>query len=319
MIKEIENLLDVKVRLQKWSPSGLPNYIVYNRTFYMLDASGICFIAVEIKPEDKADIRSLKSQVKKISDVSECPVVLCFSSIRKLQMEALIRNKIPFIVPKEQIYMPFLGIALSNKCKDETNETEHVFTPSAQMLFLMLLYNKDDAGILKKDAAEYLGITKTSVTRASQQLLELGLIKENREGRSIHITPTARGYQYYKKAKEYLISPVQKKILVKNSADFSGFIVAGETALARYSLLNEPRISSYACDKKKAEIYEENQLDKKWQSDYESAEIECWKYAPELFAKNGVADPVSLACSFNRNNDERIENEVEIMLEEYKW
>ncbi len=318
MIKDFEKLFDCKVKYQQWEPLNLPNYIVYGRTFYELDIEGVEFIVVSISFEDKSDIRSLKSQVKRIKDFSGKWVVLCFPSIKKIQMEALIRNKIPFIVPGEQIYVPFLGLALSNKFHDEVQTTVS-FLPSAQMLFLKLLYEENESGILKKDAAEFLGLTRTSITRASKQLLDLGLITEERDGVSIYITPVESGYNYYIKAKPYLISPVQSKVLISKDVDISTFVVAGESALSEYSMLSEPRITSYACDKALLKSFEAKILDERWQSDMDAIQIECWKYEPKLFAQNGIIDPVSLACSFKDNKDERIEGEIEKMLEEYKW
>jgi hypothetical protein len=37
------------------------------------------------------------------------------------------------------------------------------------------------------------------------------------------------------------------------------------------------------------------------------AELEIWNYDPELFAKDGYVDPISLYCSLETNKDERIE------------
>lgn len=319
MIKTIEKLINREVRLEQWVPSGLPNYIVYGRNFYRLETEGIPFIVVEIGAEDKADIRSLKSQVKKIADRSGCTVVLCFHVVKKVQIEALIRNNLPFIVPNEQVYMPFLGIALSLNQKKEDEKAQHKFKPSAQMLFLLLLYSEENCKLLKKDAAEILGLTRTSITRASQQLKELGLINEERNGQEVIISPVEQGYQYYMRAKEYLTSPVQRKAFFNADVNLKNCMIAGETALSEYSLLNAPRIVSYACDKKQAEPFQQDEIDSQWQSDGDLVQIEFWKYSPKLFAKDGIVDPVSLACSFFGNQDERIENEVEMMLEEYSW
>ena len=48
-------------------------------------------------------------------------------------------------------------------------------------------------------------------------------------------------------------------------------------------------------------------------------QLELWKYDPNLFAKDGIVDPVSLSMCFEENADERIEGSLEDYLEEYEW
>ena len=51
----------------------------------------------------------------------------------------------------------------------------------------------------------------------------------------------------------------------------------------------------------------------------EYVELELWKYTPELFATDGKVDILSLYCSLKANPDERVEGELESLLEKIKW
>ena len=42
--------------------------------------------------------------------------------------------------------------------------------------------------------------------------------------------------------------------------------------------------------------------------------MELWKYDPKLLASDGIADPVSVALSIDSNNDERVEDAVDYMI-----
>jgi hypothetical protein len=44
--------------------------------------------------------------------------------------------------------------------------------------------------------------------------------------------------------------------------------------------------------------------------------VQLWKYNPSYFSREGRVDPVSLACTFKGNEDERIEMCIEELLEE---
>jgi len=307
MLKTIENLMGFKAEQKKWTPHDLPESMTAGRKFYEANIAGVRFLAVIMCNEDKHDIRSIKKHVNTISDVAECPVVLGLSSIKSAQMEALIRNNISFVVCGEQVYMPFLGMALNYK-KTKEKDTVQKFTPAAQMLFLYLIYNKNAGRMQKKDVAEKLHLTRTSITRATELLSSLGLLKEEREGTAIYISASSRGHEYYKMGEKYLISPVQKKIYVRKCDELDKYCVAGESALSERRTNVE--MSSYALDKKLLKTAHLEQMDKKWQADYPLAEIECWKYDPMLFAVDGKVDPISLACSFMNENSDKADIEI---------
>ena len=52
-------------------------------------------------------------------------------------------------------------------------------------------------------------------------------------------------------------------------------------------------------------------------SDY--VEIELWKYNPMVFASERIVDIVSLVQSMKVVEDERVEMQLEEIMEEYRW
>jgi hypothetical protein len=53
--------------------------------------------------------------------------------------------------------------------------------------------------------------------------------------------------------------------------------------------------------------------------DPDADEIEVWRYAPALFAKGNVADPLSLYLSLKDDHDERTEASLEEMMRKLGW
>jgi hypothetical protein len=51
--------------------------------------------------------------------------------------------------------------------------------------------------------------------------------------------------------------------------------------------------------------------------DTEQVELQLWKYDPQILAKGSTVDVLSLAMCFWDDPDERVEEAVEEMLEEY--
>ena len=122
--------------------------------------------------------------------------------------------------------------------------------------------------------------------------------------------------EYYENAKGYLINPVQKVItIMRYEATFESFS-AGETALSQESELNPPRIEERAIYKGEEVVDQLEIVDARSEDPDDCLKIQLWKYNPSYFAREGCVDPVSLACTFKGNEDERIEMSIEELLEE---
>ena len=159
-----------------------------------------------------------------------------------------------------------------------------------------------------------MNLTKTSITRATAQLEEMGLIQQMKSGTEIAIKRNYSRKEYYENAKAYLINPVQKEItIMRCEATFESFS-AGETA--QEAELNPPRIEERAIYKGEEVVDQLEIVDARSEDPDDCMKVQLWKYNPSYFAREGCVDPVSLACTFKGNEDERIEMSVEKLLEE---
>ncbi|MDO4834334.1 MAG: hypothetical protein Q4A40_04780 [Bacillota bacterium] len=68
-----------------------------NRKFYELISNTISFIAVELSDEDKFGVVALEKQLAKYIDISGMNIVYWFPMVNKVQRDALVERKIPFI------------------------------------------------------------------------------------------------------------------------------------------------------------------------------------------------------------------------------
>ena len=91
---------------------------------------------------------------------------------------------------------------------------------------------------------------------------------------------------------------------------------AGETALSQESDLNPPRIEERAIYKGEEVVDQLEIVDARSEDIDDCLKVQLWKYNPFYFAREGRVDPVSLACTFKGNEDERIEMSIEKLLEE---
>ncbi len=298
---------------------GLPLYMTAGRTMTEVDIEDCCFLLITLSENDKFGTVALKKQAALYTEKSGLHVAYYFENITKVQRDALVRKRIPFISMPDQMYLPFLGMALSNHFKKEYEFSVKKMMPATQCLFLYLLYNTSCEYMIKKEAAEHLKLTRTSITRASEQLKNMGLLTENARGKEIQMYPTATGKEYYEKAKKYLINPVQKRLSLEKNPMIDRLNVAGESALSKNSMLAAPEKEIYAIYKGHDVVQSWKEINSQWQTDVDSCCVELWKYDPDIFAKNGAVDPVSLAMSLSDIEDERVQSELETYLEEYAW
>ena len=320
MDNNFKQLFGINFIIEPIKIKGLPVYITARRSFFNLSYNDIDFILVKLSSDEKFGVVALEKHAVQISTKARKPVAFWFENISRSQRDSLIDRNIPFISDSGQLFLPFLGIMLSNRfiqIKDKPELTKMM--PITQALFLYLVYKCEGKLIMKKDAAESLGVTRTSITRASEQLVALDLITQEMRGKEYYMSIKGKGIEVYEKAKPYLINPVQKKITVMKDDRYDSFSMSGESALAKTTMLNAPTVPEYAVYKSDIDISDIPRVDTNWEPDSKAVNLELWKYNPALFARNGIVDPISLALCFEDNSDERIESSIEEYLEEYKW
>lgn len=298
--------------------SGLPFYMMNGRMFYRVWLGQVEFLLISLSESDRFGVVALEKQLARYMKAADMPAAYAFTALTKNQRDALVVRQIPFIALPEQIYLPFLGVMMRNQFQKEKQIAMDHFTPASQCLFLYFLYFARKDAVLKKDAAEALGFTRTSITRASEQLKALGLITEKAYWKEIRMTACAEGKEFYEAGRPYLIDPVHKTVTIKSEGTQKWFY-SGESALGKRTMLNEPVIPTVAVYKKHLDEDSLIELDEKWETGKELLHIELWKYDPALFARDQVVDPVSMAVSLKDCKDERVQGELEEYMENYQW
>lgn len=111
----IEQLLSIKIKRRKFNyASKLPIFLTNIYAFSSVTLGN--HTCVFIKPKEKlGHTSSIKKHIAMIQQLTEAVVVLELASITNYRRQALITNRIPFVVPGKQLYLPFLDVALSEK------------------------------------------------------------------------------------------------------------------------------------------------------------------------------------------------------------
>ena len=175
----LDKVLGVKVTYDDVEFKHLPNFIATRYRLRMVSMIEQKMIFLYPKTELE-QIEVLKKQIARIQKNENLPVVLVLKELSFRQKEYLIREKIPFIVDGKQIYLPFMAVYLQERCSAEKKTREKIL-PSAQMLLLHFIYGGAQE-LSTSQAAKDLELTPTSISRASKQLEEMGLLHIKKEG-----------------------------------------------------------------------------------------------------------------------------------------
>jgi len=317
MIEQLmKDFLRLNITISGWN--GRKNFrciCLTTGSFYIARMGELCFLIVSMAENEKYGVRELKIQRQRLQEISQMPVVFCFSSIGRVQRDALIRARISFLALPDQAYLPDIGILIQNKRGHAAIVTPEKLSVPAQELFLFMLYRMRDQEIPKTKAAEKIGLGLSAMTRASQELEQLKLIRSDKRGKEIYISAAATGYEYYEMAKGFLFNPVMRTATISKDSVPQIAVTAGESVVAALSDLAAPPVKTYAVFKKDA-VPDIQLLDEKWQNDEDYAKLEFWKYDPRIFATRNGADVVSVTCSLGEIFDERLEYAVSEMLKE---
>ena len=289
--KAIPNFIDARYRLQKVTLDGKQSIFLYPKT--ELDS-----------------INAVKKHMERVEKTEHAPAVLILNRLSYRQKEYLLRDHIPFIVEGKQIYLPFMAIYLQERCDGESHELTALL-PSSQLLLLFYIYH-GCGEMTTSEATRALGFTSTSISRASRQLEELGLIKTEKRGVQKLVLSDYTPKELFVAAKGYMLSPVKRAIYVSQERLNENLLLSGYSALAEYTMINPPGMKTVASESVAAW---EAGASHKLQNAEDQVKVELWRYDPGRLVTNECVDRLSLALALKDDRDERVEDAVKGMLE----
>ena len=306
----LNKVLGVKVIYEDANFKHLPNFIATRYRLQMVSMNDQRMIFLYPKTELE-QIEVLKKHIARIQNNENLPVVLVLKELSFRRKEYLIREKIPFIVDGKQIYLPFMAVCLQERCSAEKKPREEIL-PSAQMLLLHFIYGGAQE-LSTSQAAKDLELTPTSISRASRQLEEMGLLHIRKAGVQRIMQSEDPPKALFQKAEEKLLNPIKRTVYIPKEFVGTDLLESGYSALAEYSMLNAPNVRCYAAER--ISQWKDVMTNSLHDSQVQVA-VEMWRYDPRKLSTRNIVDELSLALALREDADERVEEAVEEMLNE---
>ena len=316
----LKETLDICVQPKKWKVADkLPFFLRKRYAFFEVSILKTLCLAMAAKDEMEQTPATIRKHILQVQKRWHHEVIYVQQKVTAYNRKRLIEHKLPFIIPGNQMYLPFLGIDLREYFKRIRN-TDSRWSPSTQAVFLYALIHDGEHRFNPKTLANRLGYTPMTMTRSLDELEGTGLGKIAMEGRERILRFDRNKKALWEDALLTLRSPIRKRLWVTHTLNKPLGVKAGLSALAYYSALAEGANPVFALEGKTWKGIKINKNVSVLETAEPGAcELEIWRYPPELFAKDGVVDRFSLYLSMQTIDDERVESALAEMMGQIAW
>ncbi len=309
-----------------WQESAqLPLYLQSGYSYRKAKLQGqTCLLMLDSGDEQTDKAAVLKKHLKAIGQSFPGPVIYVVENTTSFNRKRLVEQRIAFIVPGKQLYLPFAATDLrdhftaTNKLPaDEPKQLGAV----AQQIVLLQLYQRWDEDIPAQQIAEQLAVSKMTVSRAYTELTACGLANTVAIGRQKQLRFIHHGPQLWEQAQPFLRSPIKKQLWVDRedyeANQYHLGIEAGETALSALGMMMTPKHKAIAVNAKDWPGLKKLMHIKELTHDHgESVAVELWRYDPTLLSEHGAVDRLSLYLSLDAKHDDRLDIAKDELLQE---
>ena len=314
-VEYIENTLHINVNVAVYShENSLPLYLRNGYELCLVVISGIkCLFA---QPKESQNLTVLRKQITQLKKITSFDCVLCLDNARVYTKEKMLAEGIPFIIAGQQIYLPFVGVALSKKGMRDIPEKDEI-SFITQKLLLTAVY-KGWKNITLTEAAKFLDVSKMSVTRCFDEIQALGLPLIMTERKMRRFQWDGKRLELWNTIQPVLRNPVIRQYRLAEGIHLANAKLGGMSAVCHYSMLDDNSYKTYAINKEAEKQINTKKL--KFVPDNENASMVVQVMGYGIAYNDSIAiDPLTAVLTLTdiEKSDPRVETETDNILEEF--
>jgi AraC-like DNA-binding protein len=314
-----QDTLGIKVAPAPWRMAErLPPFLNERYVFAQVEILGTrCVLVIDDKPAEESPA-AVRKHLQMLGTQHEGPAIYVRARVSAYNRKRLIEQKVPFVVPGNQMYLPMFAVDLREHFRQARGETQ-VLSPATHVVVIHALLHNATDGLVPLELARRFGYSPMTMTRAFNELeaAHLGVTTLRDRKRVLHLTGPRQ--KIWDDALPFLQNPTKKRVWIDRGARLGG-VRAGLTALAHYSMLSPPENPTWAVTGPQwHDFRNRHAVVEVPEGDPEGQEIQVWGYDPTLFAQGEVVDPLSLYLTLKGDADERIQAALEEMMRRLEW
>jgi hypothetical protein len=316
----IEKLLRIRVTCHEYA--GLDDLPIGIRSSYEINLAKTADIEfLVMKPTKKINLNFMRKHCLNVKKQSGLECVLILTDVTFYTKNALLEHGIPFAIDGKELYLPFLGAALSNRASRPIAHVDKI-SYTTQKLLLTAVYNKW-RNVSVTEAAGEMDVAATTITKCFDELdaLELSLIHKG-GGKRMFIW-AGTGKELWELIEPLLRTPVSKTYYLAEELKSNNLQLGGISAICHYTMLADNAYRTYAAQKRDKKTLGLDELQMIPIGEIPTAVVVVAHYQMTHITRlsSSVMDPVSaiLSLSDTDRNDSRVEEAIEQIMEEYVW
>lgn len=318
----LQETLGANARIRQWSGARrLPYFLQDAFDLHELQLRDKEILLASGRKERLPALRTLRTQLDKLAQIVQRPIVFAVSAIASYERKRLVEQKIPFVVPGNQLYLPDLGIDFREYFR-QPQKAVAGFSPATQAMFIAALMRSQwEDGWLPGELSAGLGYTAMTLSRAVRELTAAGLVSSSQEGRARRLRVNHSPAQAWEHATAFLRTPVKRAFWVDHGGHPKQLQppLAGLSALAFYSMLAEPPYAVYAVSPAQWRSAQEAGIRAVPDLQPQASRWQVWSYGPTLLKPDKTVDPLSLTLSLKDEPDDRVKKALEELRGEFPW
>jgi DNA-binding MarR family transcriptional regulator len=318
----LHDTLGLAVHLRPWPGAGkLPYFLqeVFHTRELQLHGHTV-LLAQDLRPQ-APKLGDLRAQLDKLRTAAQLPVIYVTNALASYERKRLVEQRVPFLVPGNQLYLPDLGIDLREYFRHPNTPTGDALSPATQAVLITMLLTKpwrDDWS--PAEIVTRLGYTPMTLTRVVRELTDAGLAKVKRHGRERHIHTDELPQQLWDRARQQMRSPVKRSVWVQTTSHIAGNTrLAGLSALARLTQLADPPWPISAIGQTEWRNAKQGGIKLLMEPAMDCSEWQLWSYSPDLLPDASTVDPLSLTLSLEHGADERVQMALDELRGQFPW
>jgi len=318
----LHDTLGLPASLRPWTGAEkLPYFLQEAFAVRQLTLHGHHLLLALDKRPHPPKLSELRTQVERLRAAAQMPVIYVTDALASYERKRLLEQRVPFLVPGNQLYLPDLGIDLREYFRQPRTEAGSAMSPATQAVLITLLLSKPwrTDWVLAEIVAQ-LGYSAMTLTRALRELTAEGLAEVKQRGRERHLHADGTPQELWERARKAMRSPVKRSVWVQTTPkDAPALRLAGLSALARQTPLADPPWPVYALS---ATEWRNAKLDgpKLLPQPVDGcSEWQLWTYSPALVRGTHIVDPLSLTLSLEQGADERVQMALDELRKHFPW
>lgn len=319
----LHDTLGLVPKVRPWAGAGKLPYFLQDafelRELKLLDRP--ILLAID-RQTNKPALANVRGQLDKLRALTGHPVIYVTRALASYERKHLIEQKVPFIVPGNQLYLPDLGIDLREYFRQRPQVPDTALSPATQAMLITTLLRKPwQADWQPAEIVTELGYTPMTLSRAVKELTAVGIATLHSEGRARWLRMERSAAETWEHAKPLLRNPVKRRIWAHPIPKLKPPHVrlAGLSALARYSMLAEPEWPVYAVSLAQWKAATQTGIEILPEPLPGTCEWQLWHYSPVLVPNSETVDPLSLTLSLQDEADERVQLALGELKEHFPW